>query len=111
MITQTVVTTLGQAVFSYILMAIIAGICAVLIRLIVVALARTQRRAPIVAPPLIVSARPAADDPAAIAAVIAAAVHTALGGHRIVSFTEALPQAGWTHEMRARHHTSHTPHR
>lgn len=111
MITQTVAATLGQAVFGYIVMAIIACICAVIIRLIVLVLAQTQKRAPIVAPPLTVSVKPAADDPAAVAAVIAAAVHSALGGHRLVSFTEAMPQPGWAHEIRSRHHTSHTPHR
>lgn len=109
--TQTVSATIAQGIFAYLLMAVIACFSAVIIRLIVVVLARTQKRAPIVAPPLTVSARPAADDPAAIAAVIAAAVHAALGGHRVVSFTEALPQTGWAREMRARHHISHTPHR
>lgn len=109
--TQTVTATLGMAVFSYVVMAIIACICAVIIRLIVLALAQTQKRAPVVAPPLTVSARPVGDDSAAIAAVIAAAVHSALGAHRIVSFTEALPHPGWAHEIRSRHHTSHTPHR
>ena len=110
---ETVLTTINQAIFGYVLMAIIAALCAGIIRLIVIVLARTQKEPPVVAPPLTVSVQPAADDPATIAAVIGAAVHATLGApHRIVSFAEHQPPtANWAREMRSRHHTSHTPRR
>jgi hypothetical protein len=104
-------TVLAQAGFAYVLMAVIAVICAVIIRLIVMALARVQKPTIVVAPPLTVSAKPAVDESAMTAAVIAAAVHAFMGAHRIISLTESTDQSTWAHEARARHHTSHTPHR
>lgn len=104
---DTLSGVLAQAAFAYGLMAIIAMICAVVIRLIVVLLARTQQPAMVVPPPLTVSAKPAVDESAMTAAVIAAAVHA--GAHRIISLTEAPDQSTWAHEARARHHISHTP--
>ena len=108
---DVVLGVLAQAAFSYVLMAFIAMICAVVIRLIVVLLARTQQPAMVVAPPLTVSAKPAVDESAMTAAVIAAAVHAFMGAHRIISLTEAADQSTWAHEARARHHISHAPHR
>jgi succinate dehydrogenase hydrophobic anchor subunit len=108
---DTLTGVLTQAVFAYVLMAFIAVICAVIIQLIVVLLARTQQPAIVVAPPLAVSAKPAVDESAMTAAVIAAAVHAFMGAHRIISLTEAADQSAWAHEMRVRHHISHAPHR
>ena len=108
---DTLSGVVAQAAFAYVLMAVIAVICAVIIRLIVVLLARTQQPAIVVAPPLTVSAKPAVDDPAMTAAVIAAAVHAFMGAHRIISLTEAADQSAWAHQARARHHISHTLHR
>ena|SRR5271166_1375939 len=102
---------LAQGAFAYMLMAVIATICAVVIRLIVILLARTQQPTIVVAPPLAVSAKPAVDESAMTAAVIAAAVHAFMGAHRIISLTESTDQSTWAHEARARHHTSHMPHR
>jgi succinate dehydrogenase hydrophobic anchor subunit len=108
---DTVSAVVAQGAFAYMLMAVIAVICAVIIRLIVILLARTQQPAIVVAPPLAVSAKPAVDESAMTAAVIAAAVHAFMGAHRIISLTESSDQSAWAHEARARHHVSHAPHR
>lgn len=108
---DAVFSALTQAAFAYFLMGIIAALCAVIIRVIVMALARVQQPTIVVAPPLTVSAKPAVDESAMTAAVIAAAVHAFMGAHRIISLTESTDQSTWAHEARARHHTSHTPHR
>lgn len=42
-------------------------------------------------------------------AVIAAAVASMMGAHRIVRIETASHSYGWTSEVRATHHTSHTP--
>ena len=107
---EAVSGALAQAAFAYVLMAVIAVICAVIIRLIVILLARTQQPAMVVAPPLTVSAKPAVDKSAMTAAVIAAAVHAFMGAHRIISLTESTDQSTWAHEARARHHILHAPH-
>lgn len=109
--TESLSSVMLQSAFSYVLMAFIAVICAVIIRLIVLLLARTQKPSIVVAPPLTVSAKPAVDESAMTAAVIAAAVHAFMGAHRIISLTEARDQSAWAHQARARHHISHAPHR
>lgn len=109
--TESLSSVMLQSAFSYVLMAFIAVICAVIIQLIVLLLARTQKPAIVVAPPLAVSAKPAVDESAMTAAVIAAAVHAFMGAHRIISLTEASDQSAWAHEARVRHHISHAPHR
>lgn len=100
---------LSTAAFGYGLMAVIAIISAMFIRLIVVMLARTQAKKQAAPTPVLVSVTPARDENAAIAAAIGAAVYTMLGAHRLVYIGEARQGAGWTSEIRTRLHTSHTP--
>ena len=91
------------------LMAVIAALCAGLIRVIVTVLARSSR-APVREAPAL--AMPVRDDRAEVAAVIAAAVHAALPGrHRIIHLGEAPGGQDWTRESRTRLHTSHAPRR
>jgi hypothetical protein len=101
------------ALLGYGLMAAIAVLTALLIRLIVVVLAGAGERAKAKvagAPtPVIVSVTPMRDENAEIAAAIAAAVYTVLGAHRLVYIGEAKPGFAWTGEVRTRLHTSHTP--
>lgn len=99
------------ALFGYGMMAVIAVLVAVVIRAIVMILARTQTRKKAAgAPtPVVVSVTPARDESAAVAAAIGAAVYTILGAHRLVYIGEAKPGFGWTSEIRTRLHTSHTP--
>ena len=52
---------------------------------------------------------PARDEIAEHVAVIAAAVCTMLGVHRIVHIGEARSTVGWTSEIRTQHHFSHAP--
>lgn len=101
---------LNEAIFSYLLMAVIAALTAVMIRGIVFILAASKKKAaPAAATPVIVSVTPARDEGAAIAAAIAAAVYAVIGAHRLVHIGEAQRGAGWTTEVRTRLHTSHTP--
>lgn len=100
---------LNEAIFSYLLMAAIAMLTAVFIRVLVGVLAATKKKAAEASPPLLVSVTPARDEGAAIAAAIGAAVYAVLGAHRLVYIGEAQRGAGWTGETRARLHTSHTP--
>lgn len=108
---DAVSSVLVQAVFAYVLMAIVAAICAVIISLIVMLLARAQKPTIVVAPPLTVFAKPAVDESAAVAAVIAAAVHAVTDVHRVIYLAEATDQSTWTHEARLRDYLSHAPHR
>jgi len=102
--------SLTIAAFSYGLMVVIAGLAALLIRGIVVALASTQRKA--AAPtPVSISVAPAVDDTAAHVAAIAAAVYAVVGAHRLVHIGEVPRGAGWTATGRLAHHGSHTPRR
>jgi hypothetical protein len=110
-------SSLTTAIYSYVLMAVIAILCAGLIKLIVGALARTTKTAPAVA---VARPSPKAPAPAALpfddtsddlAVIIAAACHAAIGAHRIVYVAETPRAANWTTEVRARHHQSHLPHR
>lgn len=98
------------ALFAYGLMAVIAVLSALMIRAIVVILAKTQaKKAAPLPTPVMVSVTPARDENAAIAAAIGAAVFAMLGAHRLVYIGEAKPGFGWTTEIRTRQHTSHTP--
>jgi hypothetical protein len=108
---QMLYSAVINGLFAFALMAVISGICACIIRLIVMVLARTQHRRPIVAPQLTVSVQPARDDPAVIAAVIAAAIQATTSQHRVVFLAEVPPSANWISELRSRHHGSHSPHR
>lgn len=98
---------LGLSLFAYALMAAIAMATAGLIALLVAGLAATRRApaAPAVATP---AAPSAAIDPATVAA-IAAAIRSMPGAHHIVWIGETRPGAGWTDELRRRHHQSHHP--
>lgn len=99
---------INEAIFSYVLMAVIAALTAVFIRGIVIALAAGKKKA--AAPtPVVVSVTPARDESAEIAAAIGAAVFTVLGAHRLVYIGEAQRGFTWTSQIRSRLHTSHTP--
>jgi hypothetical protein len=101
---------LSKSIFSYVLMAVIATLVAVLIRGIVMLLAQAQTRAAKEGPtPVVVSVTPGRDENREIAAAIAAAVYAVLGAHRLVYIGEARPGFTWTSEIRSRLHTSHTP--
>ncbi|NLH82980.1 MAG: hypothetical protein GX458_19365 [Phyllobacteriaceae bacterium] len=103
----------GISLFSYLLMAVIALATAGLIAALVAGLARLEQRAASTEP--VRPARPVAApsiapgiDPAVVA-VIAAAVQSVAGGHRIVWIGETASAGGWTGEVRQRHHGSHQP--
>jgi hypothetical protein len=101
---------INEAVFSYCLMAVIAGIAALLIRGIVIGLAAIGKKAAVAKPtPVIVSVTPARDESKEVAAAIAAAVYATLGAHRLVYIGEAQRGVGWTGEIRSRLHTAHRP--
>ncbi len=99
---------LTLALTGFALMAAIATLCALLIRLIVVVLARSQRAAASAAPEFVMPVR---DDRAAVTVAIAAAVHAALPRHRILRIDPALRSLDWSREARARQHGAHTPRR
>lgn len=110
----TPAAVVGISLFSYLLMAVIALATAGLIAALVAGLARLERRAAAAVPPAKVSASTSAPafapgiDPAVVA-VIAAAVQSVAGGHRIVWIGETASAGGWTGEVRQRHHGSHQP--
>jgi hypothetical protein len=107
-------STIKLSLFAYDLMAVIAGLCAVLIHGIVFLLAQAKTRREKAEPPkpVLVSVVPARDESAEIAAAIAAAVHAVIGAHRLVHIGPAgQGSSGWTSEIRSRLHTSHTPRR
>ncbi len=102
---------INTAAFAYGLMAVIAILAAVMVRAIVVVLAKAQgtKKAQAAPTPVMVSVTPARDENAAVAAAIGAAVYAMLGAHRLVYIGEAKAGFGWTTEIRTRLHTSHTP--
>jgi hypothetical protein len=123
-----VTTSVVQGLYAFTLMAVIAFLCAGVIKLIVMILARSTRTAQAVATPrtvapspapAVATAVPAAAAAAAdeaevsddIAVIIAAACHAAIGAHRIVYVTESRRAANWTTELRTSHHLSHVLHR
>ncbi len=110
----TPAAVVGISLFSYFLMAVIAMATAGLIAALVAGLARLERRAataaavpPAEAPAFAPSIAPGLDP--AVVAVIAAAVQSVAGGHRIVWIGETASAGGWTGEVRQRHHGSHQP--
>lgn len=120
--TPVLTTSLVQAIYAYALMAVIAIICAGVIKLIVSVLARSTKTKPATVAPAAVGSRPAPAKSAAsvaapapesdeLAVIIAAACHAVVGTHRIVYLAETSRAANWTSEMRSRHHLSHVPHR
>jgi hypothetical protein len=108
-------TSLSTGLYAFALMAVIAMLCAALIKVIVSVLARSIKAAPAAASPRPMPVAAAAMDTAGssddLAIIIAAACHAAIGAHRIVYVAETNRPANWTTEMRARHHQSHLPHR
>lgn len=105
-------SVIGMSAFAFGLMTVIALLCAVLIRVIVVVLARTQDargRANAVATPVSVSVTPARDETAAHVAAVAAAVYAVIGAHRLVHIGEAGRSPVWSTLGRTQHQTSHTP--
>jgi hypothetical protein len=113
-------TSVSMGVFAFVLMAAIAIVCAVVIKLIVYVLARSTKPKVAVQAPLPVSAAAAAatqaptvraEDPDELAVLIAAACQAVVGAHRIVYLAENNRPANWTTEMRTRQHLSHLPHR
>lgn len=105
--TDVTLTALRIALTGYALMAVVSMLCAGLIRLIVIGLARSSRDKPARAPEFVMPVR---DDRAAVAAAIAAAVHLALPRHRILRI-DPVQGADWSRESRARLHGAHTPKR
>lgn len=102
-------STITMSLFAYGMMVVIAGLSAVLIRAIVVVLARMQAKAKPAAPSVVsVSVSEARDETAAHVAAVAAAVHAVLGAHRIVRVGEA-GRGVWATLGRSQHQTSHTP--
>ncbi|RAI43008.1 hypothetical protein [Rhodoplanes roseus] len=106
-----VLAALAKGAFSFVLMAVLAAVCAGVIRLIVLVLARGRTRTPVVAPEMTMTAKPIRDDSAVIAAVIAAAAHMTGAPQRIVFLAEQKRSAHWITEVRSRHHGGHSPHR
>lgn len=103
-------SAITMSFFAYGMMIVIAGLSAVLIRVIVVVLAGVQGRAKAAAPSVVsVSVTPARDETAAHVAAVAAAVHAVLGTQRIVRVGEAGRGSVWATLGRSRHQTSHTP--
>ncbi|NCO15985.1 MAG: hypothetical protein GW902_01980 [Alphaproteobacteria bacterium] len=105
--TDATLTALRIALTGYALMALISMLCAGLIRLIVIGLARGSRAKPARAPEF---EMPVRDDRAAVTAAIAAAAHIALPRHRILRI-DPVQGADWSRESRARLHGAHTPRR
>lgn len=108
-----VASTIKLSFFAFGMMAVIAGLCAVLIHAIVYVLSQARERQEKAQPPqpVLVSVMPARDESAEIAAAIAAAVHAVIGAHRLVHIGPATKGVGWTTEIRSRLHTSHMPRR
>ena len=103
--------TIIMSLFAYGLMIVIAGLSAVLIRTIVVVLARAQdaRKRAAAATPVSVSVEPARDETAAHVAAVAAAVYAIIGAHRLVHIGEATRGSVWATLGRSQHQTSHAP--
>ena len=98
---------IGKSLFSFVVMAIIAVLTALMIRVVVVALASTSKKQ-VTATPVVVSVTPARDESAAVAAAIAAAVYAMLGAHRLVYIGEARSGAGWN--VRNQNTAAHVAH-
>jgi predicted histidine transporter YuiF (NhaC family) len=95
--------SLVLALSVYALAIVISMLVAVLIKGIVVSLSLTQKR-PAPLPPAPAVVHTAAQDDIA---VIAAAVYTILGAHRIVHIENGERGHSWTAAARASHHSSH----
>jgi hypothetical protein len=103
-------SVIGMSGFAFALMAVIALLCSVLIRVIVAILARTQAsRAQPAVTPVSVSVTEARDETAAHVAAVAAAVYAVIGAHRLVRIGEPGRSPIWSSLGRTQHQTSHTP--
>jgi len=103
-------STISMAFFGYGMMLIIAVLCAVLIRVIVMVLARAQDARKRAAPtPVAVSVTPARDETAAHVAAVAAAVYAVVGAHRLIHIGRAASGTSYAAFGRSQHQTSHTP--
>ncbi len=101
-----------MSLFAYGMMIVIAGLSALLIRTIVVVLARAgdaRNRAAAAATSVSVSVTPARDETAAHVAAVAAAVYAVIGAHRLVHIGEASRGSVWATLGRSQHQTSHAP--
>lgn len=105
--------TIMMSLFAYGMMIVIAGLSALLIRTIVVVLARAgdaRKRATAAATTAVsVSVAPARDETAAQVAAVAAAVYAVVGAHRLVHIGEATRGSVWASLGRSQHQTSHAP--
>jgi hypothetical protein len=98
-----------KTLWIYGLAAVVSIVIALIIRVIVFLLSKTERKAaPAVAPR---PAAPVAEVPeiAHHVAAISAAVYEAIGAHHIVHIEDAGRGAGWAAEGRYAHHSSHSP--
>jgi hypothetical protein len=103
-------SVIGMAGFAFGLMAVIALLCAVMIRVIVALLARQASRGQAAAvTPVSVSVTEARDETAAHVAAVAAAVYAVIGSHRLVRIGEPGRSPVWSSLGRTQHQTSHTP--
>lgn len=105
---------IGDMFIIYGIVIVISMLVAAVIRGIVILLSRqaahTETKAPAKPAPAVAAARPiAAGIPQEHIAVIAAAVASMMGAHRIVHIEMANRGFGWTSEARTTHHTSHLP--
>ena len=99
-----------RTLWIYGLTIVVSLAVAVVIKVIVVALNRLERKPLVPAQPLAVPPAPLSVEADHIA-VIAAAVHAMIGAHRIVHIETGPHQSGWAAGGRQAHHSSHTlPH-
>ena len=99
-----------KTLWIYGLAIIVSLAVAVVIKVIVVALNKLERKPAAPAQPAAVAPAPFAVEADHIA-VIAAAVHAMTGAHRIVHIETGPHQSGWAAGGRQAHHSSHTlPH-
>jgi hypothetical protein len=97
-----------KTLWIYGLAVIVSLAVAVVIKVIVVALNKLERKPAALAQPVPVPPAPFAVEADHIA-VIAAAVHAMTGAHRVVHIEASPHHSGWAAEGRQVHHASHTP--
>lgn len=110
---ETIATLFSHPLGVAVVSAIIAGITAALTVKLLVRPPETKTAPAAAASPGLAShagtpsVAPAADNRAIVAAIAGAVAAT--GAYRVVYIGEAPAVSGWATELRARHHTSHTP--
>jgi hypothetical protein len=103
-----------QAIFAYILMAVIAVLSAVMIRVVVLTLELMHAKPKPVAAPVQVEVLPAPapeEETSRHVAAVAAAVYAVLGAHRLVYIGEVGRAPSWSTTGRTIQHISHSPKR